>query len=136
VYPAVIVGLSPDLLPTSCFRLVQRSQDCRRADAELKVVIVPDGPYVSHAAARGMRAVGYEVPESLTRSTVCQEVVIEICGESQVGVINPVAEFRKAADSEDPNGPGDYFELDGHFTPQGQRRLGEAVSRSIWPRPE
>jgi len=108
----------------------QWAQECRRADAELKVVIVPDGPYVSHAAARGMRAVGYEVPESLTRSTVCQQVVIEICGESQVGVINPVAEFREAADSGDPS---DYFELDGHFTAGGQRRLGKAVARSIWP---
>lgn len=114
----------------------QWADQCRRADAKLKVVIVPDGPYVSQAAAGGMRAVGYDVPGSLTESTVCQEVVIEICGEAGVGVINPVAEFRKAADSKDPNGPGDYFELDGHFTPQGQRRLGEAVSRSIWPRPE
>ena len=31
------------------------------------------------------------------------------------------------------DGPGDYFELDGHFTASGQRRLGEAVSRSIRP---
>ena len=47
-----------------------------------------------------------------------------------VTVINPVAEFRQAANSDRPS---DYFELDGHFTAQGQRRLGEAVVRSIWP---
>ena len=103
---------------------------CRGAGAELKVVIVPDGPYVSEAAAAGMRAVGYEVPASLTTSTLCQDVVIEICGEAGVPVINPVSEFRKAADSGDSD---DYFELDGHFTARGQRRLGEAVARSIWP---
>ena len=111
----------------------QWAESCRRAGAELKVVIVPDGPYVSRAAGRGMREVGYEVPSSLIQTTVCQQVVIEICGESGVGVINPVAEFRKAANSQDPDNTGDYFELDGHFTARGQQRLGKAVARSIWP---
>ena len=106
---------------------------CRGAGAVLKVVIVPDGPFVSEAAAAGMRAVGYEVPGSLTTSTVCQDVVIEICEEAGVTVINPVPEFRKAAST---NLPGDYFELDGHFNSDGHRRLGESVSRSLWPKTE
>ena len=90
-------------------------------------MIIPDGPYVSEAAARGMRAVGYDVPASLLTTTVCQDVVTDICRELDVPVINPVAEFRKAADG------GDYFELDGHFTPQGQNRLAAAVARKIRP---
>jgi len=100
---------------------------CRKAGARLMMVIVPDGPYVSKAAARGMQAVGYDVPASLLSTTACQDVVIGICDEAGVPVINPVAEFRKAADA------ADYFELDGHFTAQGQRRLGKAVARAIWP---
>ncbi|MEE3364844.1 MAG: hypothetical protein VX304_04300 [Planctomycetota bacterium] len=111
----------------------QWATDCRRAGAVLKVVIVPDGPYVSEAAAAGMRAVGYEVPGSLTTSTVCQDVVIEICKEAGVTVVNPVAEFRQAANSDRPS---DYFELDGHFNSNGQRRLGESVARSLWPTTE
>lgn len=109
---------------------------CRNAQAELKVVIVPDGPYVSRAAAEGMKAVGYDVPESLIETTVCQDVVIEICEAEGIAVINPVAEFRRAArdrEAADSDQPPDYFELDGHFTASGQRRLGEAVSRSIRP---
>ena len=100
---------------------------CHDAGAELILVIIPDGPYVSEAAARGMRAVGYDVPASLLTTTVCQDVVTDICRELDVPVINPVAEFRKAADG------GDYFELDGHFTPQGQKRLAAAVARKIRP---
>ena len=100
---------------------------CRKSGAELVLVIIPDGPYVSEAAARGMRAVGYDVPASLLTTTVCQDVVTGICEELEIRVINPVAEFRKAADG------GDYFELDGHFTPQGQKRLAAAVARKIRP---
>ena len=100
---------------------------CRETSAELVLLIIPDGPYVSEAAAGGMRAVGYDVPSSLLTTTVCQDVVTTICGEFEVRVINPVPEFRQST-----NG-GDYFELDGHFTPRGQKRLAAAVARELGP---
>ena len=59
--------------------------------------------------------------------------MIEICKEAGVTVVNPVAEFRQAANSDRPS---DYFELDGHFNSNGQRRLGESVARSLWPTTE
>jgi hypothetical protein len=61
----------------------------------------------------------------LLKTTVCQEVVTDICSEFDVAVIDPVAGFREAA------ADGDYFELDGHFTPQGHKRLAAAVIREI-----
>jgi hypothetical protein len=100
---------------------------CRETGAELILLIIPDGPYVSEAAAGGMRAVGYDVPSSLLATTVCQDVVTTICEEFDVRVINPVAEFRQSADG------GNYFELDGHFTPRGQKRLAAAVARELGP---
>ncbi|MBQ18703.1 MAG: hypothetical protein CMJ65_16450 [Planctomycetaceae bacterium] len=101
------------------------SSRCRAAGARLVMVIVPDGPYVSEASRQGMRLVGYDVPATLLKTTVCQEVVTDICSEFDVAVIDPVAGFREAA------ADGDYFELDGHFTPQGHKRLAAAVIREI-----
>ena len=100
---------------------------CRQTGTELVVLVVPDGPYVSRAALEGMREVGYEVPDSLLTINACQAIVLDICRELGVEVINPVAEFRRV------NGEHDYFRLDGHFTPRGHLRLGTAVAREIRP---
>ena len=104
---------------------------CRDARIELYVVIVPDGPYVSAAAADGMAAVGYVASSRLRKTTVFQDIVSDTSLEAGAGLINPVAEFREAARGDAVG--GDYFELDGHFTPSGHERLGRAVIRAIWP---
>ena len=94
---------------------------CQREGVRLVVAIVPDGPYVSAAAAEGMSQLGYHIPAELLTTRIPDMIISEACGARQVRCLSATTAFRQAD-------AGDYFPLDGHFTSRGHRRLAKELA--------
>lgn len=102
---------------------------CQREGVRLVVAIVPDGPYVSAAAGRGMKQIGYDIPGELRTCDIPDKIITEACQALQVRCLSSTAAFRRADE-------GDYYPLDGHFTSRGHRRLARTLAPRLLATPE
>jgi len=94
-----------------------------RWEAKTLVVALPLGPYNDARLLKSRRRLGFDVDPSMLDADGPDRAIQIACRQAGAPCFTCTDEFRRAALSEKL-----YYELDGHFTPEGQARFGRFVA--------
>lgn len=97
-------------------------------DALLVVTSVPGRCYVSRKGLRQTARLGFYVEPEMLTTNAPDESIRLACELADVPFLTVLDEFRKH-----PENGIFYFEIDGHFTPQGHEFFAEALAGKVTP---
>ncbi len=104
-------------------RFTKFKNRCSR-DLPTYVILVPSSELVSEHYFRGKQILGYTMDSRLTTFDL-DSLIRPVVERFGFGYLSPLAAFRR------DGCPGCYYEIDGHFTAEGQRRFAEFVYEKI-----
>jgi lysophospholipase L1-like esterase len=93
-----------------------------RNNAEVVVVSVPYGTYVSPNSFRSRQRLGFSVVSEMLTTSAADDAIRSACETAGVSFYDLTAEFRRASIESDL-----FFELDGHFNVAGHRHFAEGL---------
>ena len=85
-------------------------------------VLMPEGPFVNHAAITNWSRLGYEMPSNLYGSELLEGIVQRASDKAGIRLLNLAPAFRQHADD-----AGLFFVLDTHMTAAGHRLVAERL---------
>ncbi len=94
----------------------------RRFGARAWTVLMPEGPFVNHAAITNWGRLGFELTPELFGSETPERHIGSASEQAGVPFVNLAAAFRAHG-----NDAGLYFVLDSHMTPAGHRLVAETL---------
>jgi hypothetical protein len=85
-------------------------------------VLMPEGPFVNHAAITNWSRLGYEMPSNLYGRELLEGIVQRASDKAGIRLLNLAPAFRQHADD-----AGLFFVLDTHMTAAGHRLVAERL---------
>lgn len=105
-------------------RFAKLKQRCV-GDTPLTVVLIPSSELVSQSYFHGKELLGYTMdPRTLTFDM--DAIVRPVVERFGFRYFSPLTAFRQ------DGCPGCYYQIDGHFTPEGQRRFAEYIYETLF----
>lgn len=118
-----------DAVDAMAGQLVAIRDAAAKVSAQVVVVSVPFGPYVSRRSQDNHRRLGYIVNDAMLEGDAPDEVIRSACEKAKLPFHSVTDRFRKACTRRTL-----YYEFDGHFNPEGQALFAEAVCEFLLQR--
>ncbi len=97
-------------------------------EAEMLVLCLPLGPYTDARLMHSRRRLGFQVDESMLRSSAPDRTIEAACEQAGLACYSCTEAFRQDARVQRL-----YYEIDGHFNRWGQARFGAFAAEVIEP---